>query len=88
MSTTDNLLYLIYDPFSIVRFNCNVKLMWLQMDCGCGTFQVDNLAPLQMFIGGLPERVSEMYTPSFQLLRVVGCHVGKFSEDVEVCSVS
>ncbi|TNN50760.1 hypothetical protein EYF80_039025 [Liparis tanakae] len=34
-------------------------------------------------IDGLSERVPEMHTPSLQLLRVVGRHVGKFSEDVE-----
>lgn len=45
------------------------------------------LLPLQMLVG-LPEGVSEMHTPSLQLLWVVGCHVGKFSEDVEVCGVS
>lgn len=39
-------------------------------------------------LGGLPEGVSEMDTPSLELLRVVGGHVGEFSEDVEVCGVS
>lgn len=38
--------------------------------------------------GGLPEGVPEVHTPSFQLLRVVGRHVGKLPEDVKVCGVS
>lgn len=36
----------------------------------------------------LPEGVSEVHTPSLQLLRVVGRHVGELSEDVEVRGVS
>lgn len=39
-------------------------------------------------IRGLPEGVSEMYTPPLQLLWVVGGHVRKLSEDVQVSSVS
>lgn len=39
-------------------------------------------------LGGLPEGVSEVNAPSLELLRVVGGHVGEFSEDVEVCGVS
>lgn len=39
-------------------------------------------------LGGLPEGVSEVNTPSFELLWVVGGHVGELSEDVEVCGVS
>lgn len=37
---------------------------------------------------GLPEGVSEVQTPSFQLFWVVGSHVRKFSEDVKVRGVS
>lgn len=37
---------------------------------------------------GLPEGVSKVHAPSFQLLWVVGGHVGKFSEDVKVRGVS
>lgn len=36
----------------------------------------------------LPEGVSEVHTPSLQLLWVVGRHVGELSEDVEVRGVS
>lgn len=43
--------------------------------------------PLQT-LGGLPEGVSEVHTPPFQLLWVVWCHVGKFPEDVKVCGVT
>lgn len=54
---------------------------------GCFTFQVCGSVPLWTQ-GGLPEGVSEVNTPSLQLLRVVGRHVGEFSEDVEVRGVS
>lgn len=54
---------------------------------GCFTFQVCGSVPLWT-PGGLPEGVSEVNTPSLQLLRVVGRHVGEFSEDVEVRGVS
>lgn len=39
-------------------------------------------------VGGLPEGVSEVHTPPFQLFGVVRRHVGKLPEDVEVRGVS
>lgn len=39
-------------------------------------------------VGRLPEGVPEVNAPSFQLFRVVGGHVGKFSKDVQVGGVT
>lgn len=55
------------------------------IESGCCTFQVNVFVPLQ---AELPEGVSEVHTPSLQLLWVVGRHVGELSEDVEVRGVS
>lgn len=57
------------------------------MEGGLCAFQVWGVAPLQM-LGGLPEGVPEVHTPSLQLLWVVGRHVGELSEDVQVGGVS
>lgn len=60
------------------------------MESGCCTFQVNVFVPLQAAgsWAELPEGVSEVHTPSLQLLWVVGRHVGELSEDVEVRGVS
>lgn len=70
-----------------------LKLLWRLLKSsptdilGPGTFQVCELVGAQT-VGGLPEGVSEVHAPPFQLLGVVGRHVGKLPEDVEICGVS
>lgn len=36
----------------------------------------------------LPEGVTEVNAPPFQLLRIVGCHMGKLTENIQVCGVT
>lgn len=36
----------------------------------------------------LPEGVPEVNAPPFQLFRIVGCHMGKLAENIQVCGVT
>lgn len=54
----------------------------------CGLRTVSSKRLLWFRVGGLPEGVSEVHTPPFQLFGVVRRHVGKLPEDVEVRGVS
>lgn len=58
------------------------------MESGCCYFSSKCLCSPAGSSAELPEGVSEVHTPSLQLLWVVGRHVGELSEDVEVRGVS